>query len=194
MSLNQERIFALKLHSLHQEDREWILSQLDSEARSRLAPLLEELNELGFEVDPSTFRALENSKTELDKKARLGSMTFDMASIAKIDSASPSRIEIIFDQEPGIFLQTLTAIYPWQWAADSFSKSSEPSRQHYTPTESAPPSATVRQALVRAVARQLSSQEHIGSTELNDVWSQSYQPVKPSLFQQWRTRFLLWKQ
>lgn len=193
MTLNQERIFALKLHALHQEDREWILSQLDAETQSRLAPLLDELDELGFEIDPTIFDELKVNKTPLDKNAQAVSMPFDMESLAAIDAASPSQIEIVFDQEPGIFLQTLKAIRNWKWTPD-FSAEHSVSMRQSLPINSAYPSVAVRQALIKAVARQLPSKEYLEG-ELRDMWEpRDFLEDKRSLLQQWRNRLLAWKQ
>lgn len=49
---------ALALHALAPADRRWLLSRLDEAQRARVQPLLDELDALGFRIDPADASAL----------------------------------------------------------------------------------------------------------------------------------------
>ncbi|VUD61751.1 hypothetical protein TDB9533_02884 [Thalassocella blandensis] len=54
--MTMDRKLALKISCISEEDRKWILRQLSGDEVSQLQPLLEEIEQLGLNKDPSIVR------------------------------------------------------------------------------------------------------------------------------------------
>jgi len=110
MANSPDRVIALKLHALHEEDREWILSRLDPASYKHLQALLGELKELKFNVDAALLRSVKHqanpTSSVKDEDIRL------------IDTASSEQIKNIFDNEPRFLLNCLAVQYEWKWLPD----------------------------------------------------------------------------
>lgn len=95
---------ALLLHSMPADDREWLLEQLSPRERSRLSPLLAELQSLGMPTDPT--------------------LVSEALSTAESDSpqntlAHSAMVQALL-REPDHLIVTLLRCGPWAWQAALF--------------------------------------------------------------------------
>lgn len=145
-AIEPARAIALRLHGLHEEDRVWILAQLDPAARSTLTALLEELATLGFAAAP-----------ELRNFATLAPVTVpaDMpepltAAEAAVDEADVMAIRQLLSDEPAAVRHCLLGMRRWQWLESAaFGPESERAARLPTPN--------VRQAVVQALADRIAA-------------------------------------
>lgn len=162
MNQNPAHVFALKLHALHQDDREWILSRLENDAQERLMPLLSELNALGLKVDSTVIDAIEHqTKTDSPNDLDQNEIGLDVNAEAMVNSASSAQIKHIFDDEPVLFLQCLSTMKNWSWLSDLNQRDTnhltdQTNRNGKTST------VAVKQALMKAVAGQLIKENSLG--------------------------------
>lgn len=91
---------ALALHSVDRADREWVLGQLGTQERATLLGLIDELEELGIQPDPSYRPAVLGGQQEVprDSVAWLG---------ARLDTVA----EILAD-EPAFIIAHALAVFP----------------------------------------------------------------------------------
>lgn len=148
------RKLALKLYALHEQDRRWLLDQLDASAQAEIMPLLNELQTLGVQVD------LE----DLQHMGKLNTASVERAAtpedVQLIDRASLSQIDIVFDSEPPVLLQRLQALRAWRWRSEDVLRQGEvppASARNMTPA--------AQQALLKVVAAQLARQEAVFAIE-----------------------------
>lgn len=202
MSSNSTRIVALKLHSLHHDDREWILSQLDTVTQSRLSPLLEELSVLGFNVDADLINSVRDvahdSASVSEVAGYLRKVQLDDECVSMVNLASIAQIDLVFDQEPPIFLQTLVAMQTWSWlssVADRTDVRRRPSLpQAYGDEGYKPPTLSAQRALLKVVARQLACESHVGNPLINDSADpRGYSIEKKPLFYHFIDKVKPWK-
>lgn len=197
MSLSSARIVALKLHALHQDDREWIFSRLDPVTQERLAPLLDELKELGLEIESDWMDSIENINIGSNDVLPNSGAWLDPELVAVIDSVLPWQIEHIFDQEPAILFQCLKAMHPWTWAAEFDQVYPKLGLSSLTVKGSgnAPfPSHAVKKALLKTVARQLVVSDHIGNSLRDEMGSRCFPVKMKPMFQQFFDKIIPWKQ
>lgn len=148
MESSMDRVIALKLYSLHEDDRAWLLSQIDPLANKRLIQLLSELEELKFKVDSALVNAVNTTahraKQVLSEEVR------------RIDSTSFRQIETIFDNEPKFLLSCLAMQYEWKWLSD-FKKSTRTATQGTTASinQLSDITANAKEALFTAVAKRV---------------------------------------
>ncbi|MGY1490774.1 hypothetical protein ACW4YW_15315 [Methylobacillus pratensis] len=151
--MDASRRLVLKLHTLHEEDRAWLLGQLPQEERIELQALLNELSELGIQLEPEDIEQIYSqpvAKTQAELEA-------DAADIQVINRATLSQIDIVFDGEPAVLMHHLLAMYPWTWKGDWQERRRE---MGLSPdTKAVQPTQAVQRALLKAVAEQLRSQE-----------------------------------
>lgn len=161
MSNLADRVMALKLHSLHQDDREWILSQLDPASYKHLQPLLDELQELGFKVDLGLVDSIQHEtypNTAHKSEDRYW-----------IDSATSGQIKKIFDKEPGFLLNCLSSQHEWKWlhgfnqslATDARITPSRSKHKKITPN--------ARSALFKAVAHRIKVEDKLPGDEVSRI-------------------------
>lgn len=150
------RILALRLQSLHEDDRAWILSQIEPGARTILTGLLEELRQLGFSALP----ALRESAATLSARRPADVPNAESDAIAIVDGASADVVWQYLRSEPDAIRRCLFAAHPWRWLAtlhqeqaiilsQKGSSRTEPTQAQVTPR--------VRRALIVALARQVSA-------------------------------------
>ena len=175
MSAEEARLIALKLHALHEEDREWIVSQLDMTTRSRLSPLLKELSELGFQLDKSLVSAALQAGVAENGSVAKSDDYLEAESIAAINTASLSHLALVFEQEPKVLFRSLAAIRSWRWAGQFESKEFQ-----YNLTGQASQADGIgvsklknaaRRALIVAVAKQLDAVSQMGKWQEDDIGS-----------------------
>lgn len=137
------RLLALRLHALHEDDRNWILSQIAQPARGTLVELIDELKQLGFSDLPAT---MNNEPAGKGHK-----LDGDAATV--VDQASPELIWHLLRTEPLAIRRCLLAARPWKWSAELYRKQglvdpdiSKRAEQNQTITP------RVRQALIVALA------------------------------------------
>lgn len=96
----QARKAALLLHTLPRGDRDWMLARLTPPERSTLAPLLSELETLGFPAD----RALLEDVLESEASGPV-----------PLESADPGELAAILRDEPAGVVARLLALAEWPW-------------------------------------------------------------------------------
>ena len=153
------RKLALKLYALHEQDRRWLLDQLDASAQAEIMPLLNELQTLGVQVD------LE----DLQHMGKLNTASVERAAtpedVQLIDRASLSQIDIVFDSEPPVLLQRLQALRAWRWRSEDVWRQG-PVQQGSTQQAGARHMThAAQQALLKVVAAQLARQEAVFAIE-----------------------------
>lgn len=171
VSMDEARLIALKLQSLNKDDREWIFSQLDADIQSKLAPLLNELHELGFELDSRLVSTLPTVRVRVhDSNITEGQS--NTGTIATIDNASPSQLALVFEQEPPIIFRSLVPLHRWRWMGKFKSKESSASldmvsQSSYTSTPAL--TSTAQRALLSVVAKHLEAAAKIGNWHQDDI-------------------------
>ena len=164
-SLDMRRA-ALLLHSMSTDDREWLLEQLSPPERSRLSPLLAELQSLGMPTDPT--------------------LVSEALSTAKSDSpqhtlAHSAMVQALL-REPDHLIVTLLRCGPWAWQAALFA-SCTPARRRaieaalQAATADPAPAPALREALIegvreRAAQSTRSSQSGPGESSWQRGWRQ----------------------
>lgn len=85
--MTMDRKLALKISCISEEDRKWILRQLSGDEVSQLQPLLEEIEQLGLNKDPSIVReVLESVKDTLSEpKINKTSVALQLRHLDKLD-------------------------------------------------------------------------------------------------------------
>lgn len=158
MNIESIRMVALKLHNLHEEDQSWILSKIDTSIRPKLESLLSELGDLGFEIDEVMYNSINKNSIQLSATQSVEDEFLDIQSIATINKASKTNIDIIFEHEPKAMLHTLKSIKSWKWSDVENSnveiKTARPSNFKKNRIENFPTLA-VRNSLLKAVEKQL---------------------------------------
>jgi len=157
--IDSTRRLALQLYALHESDRTWILSQITSEARASLEPMLQELDSLGFRVDPEI----------------LDSITNDMGSSVAPADGIKQQIEILREVnsewlrnqlrgEPRSVVDCVVTAYPWPWLTEIHApnKPGMPPINHGDPYSG--PTRRVRQALLDALVERMND-----DTGINDA-------------------------
>ncbi len=105
--MSGHRRAAAALHSLGDEDRQWILSALPADEQGTLVQYLDELKELGFDGDLSAASFLDTSGTGITP-----AIAFD-----RVRAASPGEIFTIFENEPSSLIGQFLSIQHWPWAS-----------------------------------------------------------------------------
>ncbi|QDH60163.1 hypothetical protein [Pandoraea pnomenusa] len=99
---------ALTLHAMHPDDRQWTLQSLDDRQRDALAPLLDELRELGIPSDPTLLGSLSGAgDARPEPPAGQDGIELD---------AMPGDVVIaVLKGEPTRYVDLLLRLYPWTW-------------------------------------------------------------------------------
>jgi regulator of replication initiation timing len=115
MNVEMSKLIALKLASLHKSDLDWIFSQLDGDVKDRLRSLVNEIHDVGLDleqarsvIDNYNLFNEDNSEDELFSKL--------------IDTAEYKEILQIFNGEHPFFIEKLTSLYDWSWRNSSNKK------------------------------------------------------------------------
>ncbi|MCH2172742.1 hypothetical protein MK489_18360 [Myxococcota bacterium] len=104
--MNGLRRAALCLHGLADQDRSWLLDQLEPEQRTKLEPLLQELSELNPPAEVAQLEFEEETvSTPTDREKW----------IRTIDRAEPSVIRTLLASEPNCVIVSLLSNQSWAW-------------------------------------------------------------------------------
>ena len=91
---------ALAIHALGEEDRAWILAQLQPQQRAQIGPLLDELRDLGIQADGRALEQIESgSPSPVPPAARLG----------RLSRPELRRLARVLEQEPPEVTRALLA-------------------------------------------------------------------------------------
>ncbi|WP_005034705.1 hypothetical protein [Holophaga foetida] len=115
VSLGNERKAALLLHSLGEEDRAWLLGQVDTTERHSLERMLQELQELGIPEDPGIIgEVIAQAPLPLAAPVRIASEANDWEAVLR--EADPAILErVLRDDPPGVTARLLLMVdWPWQ--------------------------------------------------------------------------------
>lgn len=152
------RLIALRLHALHEDDRNWILGQMEPEARRALVDLLAELKQLGFSALPELRKRAKRSTAPGEAADR----PMDCDAIAVIDRADAEQVWQHLRGESEAVRRCLLTAHPWRWREDL------QRQQPLTPVAAAraepgqETTARVRQALIAALARRIAADDETG--------------------------------
>lgn len=129
--MQNNRGVALKLHSLHDEDQRWLLSQLPDDTRHEIEGLLAELTELGIPRLP--LHELEKG-VEAGLRPELLEQEAEQSSEAAviIDEAEVSQILKLAESEPAEVMGILLSLSQWRWQESFLDQLGEPYRQALT--------------------------------------------------------------
>lgn len=140
---------ALRLHGLHAVDRAWLLEQIPEQQRSKIAPLIRELDQMGIiHVGPSP---LSGSTCPVGK--------FDLSSntVQVIDRTPWNRLAPVFTELPDRLRAMLLHARAWRWSGDAWASLDARERtsilRHVTALSELRPAVVI--ALVDCVAETL---------------------------------------
>lgn len=115
MRFDELKLIALKLASLHKSDLDWVLNQLDQETKDKLLPLINEIHDVGLDLDQMGLVFDENNLfNKRDSNEKLFSTVIDQTKYEDI-------LEVFKGEHP-FFLERLTSLYSWSWNRESNSK------------------------------------------------------------------------
>jgi hypothetical protein len=107
---------ALALHALGEEDRAWMLAQLQPQHRDLVEPLLGELRELGMQPDPRALEDVENeTAVPVSASMRLASLArAEMQTLARVLEQEPPEVTraLLFAADPAWRRVLLGALDP----------------------------------------------------------------------------------
>lgn len=107
---------ALRLHSLGEADRCWILERLSAEQRLVLESLLSELIELGIPRAALDLQGEGYSTSEEEHDTpQLESQAFSETALTVVDTAHPSQITALFAGESDVVVATILSVRSWSW-------------------------------------------------------------------------------
>jgi flagellar motor switch protein FliG len=138
---------AVALHELHEDDRQWILSELSDSDQSTLKTYLNEIRALGFASDQSlaseaTASGYKNSK---------------IAPMEQVRKADVRTLYLLLKDEPPVLIAKILKIDDWQWTnrlLENFSQSMH-DRLRKLMSESATPAPALAECLVVELAQRL---------------------------------------
>jgi hypothetical protein len=102
-----QRSAALLLHGMNEADRAWAWERLDDLQREALAPLLQELSDLGVPRDAGLLRDVVASAPV--------AATPDATARQRVAGADPARLANVLALEPAGLVRRLLALGPWPW-------------------------------------------------------------------------------
>lgn len=122
------RSAALLLHALPESDRQWLLRQLRPEDCAILAPMLEELRQMGIPADHALVRELLGDASVPDMSAfpaigagvehplpLVSSGTFEADCIARLVREDPVALAAVLRPEPTQLIAHLLLLQDWPW-------------------------------------------------------------------------------
>jgi len=144
------RHWAIRLLALGKGDREWILSRVDEATGIKLRGLLDELSQLGLQVDSSMLKGI-FPRFSCDSGDREPSHCAD-----NLDTASPQSIAVLLGGEPNIVRRIAAGASPAVRRANACNGDYEPSGHGSCGDEIFPMvSERVRRALIRGIAKRI---------------------------------------
>lgn len=157
------RQFALKLHSLHDDDRTWILNQLDDVTSQEFKSLLRELEEIGLEPGSplSLIEGESDNQTRYIPENPYGSGRLESI----LATACQSTIEYVLKDEPPVLRNICMQLYPWSWMNNKSNQQSTIDGS-VIPDSSGKYTPKVRQALVRVLANRIQLAPKLACNEL----------------------------
>lgn len=167
MNMDPARQYALKLHALSADDRDWILAQLPSDTQDRLRSLIGELEDIGLQVDQHLLDTLAASKDEAQYGAAAGDEAH-LRNVRLLDRADSRWVAAALKGEPAALRSAIEGAHAWTWLSPAGSDAMPPA-QTARPGMSAPrlgPSARVRAALVAQMARKMVADEQSGREDV----------------------------
>jgi hypothetical protein len=151
---------ALTIHALGEEDRAWMLGQLQPRQRAVLEPLLGELRELGVQADRSALEQIESdSPASVTAAARLG----------RLGRPEIRRLARLLEQEPPQLTRALLSAGDPAWR-NALLKSLDSG--FATPVNGIPAAAPRGPALVDALVGVVEGRlsRHAGAKERTPWW------------------------
>ena len=103
------RAAALMLHGLDGQDRDWMLSQLPPDDRSRLAPLLAELAQIGISKDSA------RSHSRLASNRARNESVAPITPLGRLRRADANALFAVLDREPVAFVAACVRADEWPW-------------------------------------------------------------------------------
>lgn len=110
--MDKSKLLALKLTALNESDFNWVHSRLAREVKEELGPLINEIKEIGFQVNQKDIDTL------LEKKPTYQSIESKDEVFQLIDNAAFDDVQKVYKSESSVLLNTLSEISDWQWKSD----------------------------------------------------------------------------
>lgn len=111
---------ALYLHSLHADDRRWLLENLSPDQREQLYAMLNELEQMQVPKDQAWLPDL--AKPSALAGTQLPDAEGTENHVARIEAAHPERIAEILDREPSSVVVQILNYHMWSWRQFYISK------------------------------------------------------------------------
>jgi flagellar motor switch protein FliG len=123
---------ALKLHSLSDADREWILGKLEATHREKLSAMLEELSSLGIPRQRDLMQTIDESIIdEPSHKPQTGPKKEKVppGPLRDLIGARPEILQAILKSEPPAINAAVLLAYDWPWRQAVLEAFTDPVRQ-----------------------------------------------------------------
>jgi len=116
---NGDKRAALELHALGPQDREWVLGRLPAADRSRVLPLLAELDamEIRFDLEGAGLAAAGHPATRAESPAAPTGAASSPSAQSIIRDASAADVLRILSEEPAWLVRAVFALDAWPWLA-----------------------------------------------------------------------------
>ncbi|MBI2308408.1 MAG: hypothetical protein HYU78_13980 [Rhodocyclales bacterium] len=170
MNIDPARQYALKLHALSANDRNWILAQLPPDTQDRLRSLIGELEEIGLQVDQGLLDTLAMRGEEAPDDAGAGDAAH-LRNVRLLDRADSRWIAAALKGEPAVVRSAIEGAHAWAWLSPVGADATA-AVQATRPSMSPPrlgPSARVRAALVAQLARKMVADEQAGREDVRAI-------------------------
>lgn len=109
---------ALKLHSLSDADREWILGKLEAAHREKLSGMLEELSSLGIPRQRDLMKTIDESIIDESTHKPPAAPKKEKAlpePVRDLVGAQPEILQVILKSEPPAIKAAVLLAYDWPW-------------------------------------------------------------------------------
>jgi hypothetical protein len=107
--MSEMRRAALTLHALQENDRRWVLRQLDARAQQALQGLLAELTELGIPADGTLIEQALRAPHTTQQAAEQAEWRRELA------ASDPECLQAVLGREPPALVARILDAGPWPW-------------------------------------------------------------------------------
>lgn len=147
------RQVALLLHGLTDQDRSWLLGQLEPDQKDHVMDLLTELRELGMPADPGI---AEKALSSASNDAHAVPVNPARDARDQLRAADASTIHRVLAGEPLLLVAMLLAAEPWPWT-EHYLSMQEPAKagRLVELAQDGPGGTVLRDQVLRAVATRL---------------------------------------
>ncbi|MEJ1357623.1 MAG: hypothetical protein RPU52_11970 [Candidatus Sedimenticola sp. (ex Thyasira tokunagai)] len=153
---------ALYLHGLSNRDRDWVLSKLPGNDRSKIGEFLESLLHLGIPADRSLLAEIETLQSSV-ATGKSDSSSIDFA-IIKIDQSSLTQISDLLENESPVLVSALLSCREWCWKTVFIDRFGMQNSSHLTSDVGVEPpkiSERIKNSIIENLAQKIEEQESL---------------------------------